>query len=90
MITNFKIFEESSFYLKDDDIKVGDVIYCINNKGVERDLEMGGKYTIDKICSYNPTIFRLTETQSRWMGFRFSLDPNHINIAKYNSNKFNL
>jgi len=25
----------------DDDLSIGDILYCINNKGVERDLKLG-------------------------------------------------
>lgn len=77
---------------EDYDVKVGDTLYCIDNKGVERDLEIGRKYTVDNVyISYNgPLIFRLAETGSRWMKFRFSPDPNHINIVKMKANKYNL
>lgn len=74
-------------------VNVGDVLYCIDNRGVDQDLELGGKYTVDKVNNNDinaPLIFRLAETGSRWMRYRFSPDPNHINIAKYKSNKYNL
>jgi hypothetical protein len=74
------------------DVNVGDTLYCINNNGVERELDLGGKYTVDSVRNDNALgpIFRLAETQSRWMRFRFTPDPNHIIIAKHNAKKYNL
>lgn len=80
-IKNFEMFEG-------DDIKVGDILYCINNKGVELDLELGGKYTVDKITQYD--IFRLKETESSWMPYRFTKDSNHPVLVELNAKKYNL
>ena len=72
------------------DVNVGDTLYCINNNGVSHDLELGGKYTVDMVDKRPPFVFRLAETGSRWMRFRFSPDPNHINIVNFNVGKYNL
>lgn len=78
--------------MKYDDycVNVGDTLYCIDNNGVVGSLELGEKYTVDKVFTGFPFIFRLKETESRWMKFRFSPDPNHKNIVKYKMNKYNL
>ena len=75
-----------------DNINIGDILYCINNKGVERDLELGGRYTVDKIYAQDTpyTTFRLKETESSWMIFRFTKDQNHPVLVELNSKKYNL
>ena len=85
---HLKSYENNN--IDDYKVHVGDILYCINNQGVERVLEIGDKYTVDKIYNTTPFTFRLAETESRWMKFRFSPDSNHINIAKIKANKFNL
>ena len=78
----------------DYEVNVGDKLYCIYNNGVEQELEIGKEYTVDKVWpdEYYPknTIFRLAELGSRWMKFRFSKDPNHINIVKHYTKNYNL
>ena len=75
-----------------DDINIGDILYCINNKGVELDLKLGEKYTIDKVYLQDtPYIaFRLKEIGSSWMSFRFTKDPNHPVLVELNAKKYNL
>lgn len=75
-----------------DSIRVGDILYCINS-GVGAELEIGQKYTVDQISSDSGPfchIFRLAETGSRWLPFRFTKDPNHPILVKYNADKYNL
>lgn len=76
----------------DFDINVGDTLYCINNNGCEQDLTIGKAYTVDQVDDRNPynVIFHIVETESRWMSYRFSKDPNHINIVKHNAKQYNL
>lgn len=77
----------------DDDLSIGDILYCINNKGVERDLKMGEKYTVDDVYNrFDPDrlCFRLKETGSRWLPFRFTKDPNHSILVELNAKKYNL
>jgi len=68
--------------------KVGDRVYCIDNNGVEKDLDIGKGYTIDMVDNRGVIqIFRLVETESRWMGFRFSKNPRDRKILAYFANK---
>lgn len=82
-----KIYEE----LEDFDVEVGDILYCINNRGVDQELKIGGKYTVDMVQSdRTPVTFRLAETGSRWMTFRFTKNPNHPIIVMHNAKKYNI
>jgi hypothetical protein len=67
-------------------INVGDTVYCIFNDGV--DLEIGKGYIVEYVWE-DMGVFRVDD-MSRWMCWRFSKDPNHINIVKNNSKKYNL
>lgn len=76
---------------EDYDVEVGDILYCINNKGVEQELELGGKYTIDMVQNDRvPITFRLAETGSRWYNYRFTKDPNHPILVELNAKKYNV
>lgn len=98
---HIKTFEELVTHIVDGEeiiedftVEVGDNIYCIYNKGVGRELEIGEKYTVDKVWNdWNDNgfiIFKLKETESRWMPWRFSKDPSHPLIVKNAAKKFNL
>lgn len=76
--------------MNDYDVIIGDILYCIINKGVERELEIGKVYTVDNVwLDREPLIFQIKETKSRWMKWGFSKDPNHQLILEYNANKYN-
>lgn len=74
----------------DYEINVGDTLYCIRNNGVEQELSIGEPYTIEQIWTKDLVIFRIKETESRWMKFRFSPNPNHPLIIKHNQKKFQI
>ena len=80
------------FEMIENDIKVGDTLYCIDNTGVKRDLEIGEKYTVDDVLTRfdSELIIRLKETESRWLPFRFTKDPNHPVLVELNAKKYNL
>jgi len=76
----------------DDELSIGDILYCINNKGVERDLTLGEKYTVDDVYNRfeDQLSFKLKETESRWFPYRFTKDPNHPVLIELNSKKYDL
>ena len=90
-----KNFTEGKNYMDESfEVKVGDILYCIYNNGVEQELSIGQKYTVDKVVpselNNGLQIFNLAETNSRWMPWRFTKNPNHPIIVKYNMKKYNL
>jgi hypothetical protein len=67
----------------EEKFNVGDTVYCTDNKGYERDIEIGVPYTVskvdDRIKDY--TIITIAELESRWSSRRFSKDPEHVDIT---------
>jgi hypothetical protein len=59
--------------------EIGDNVYCVDNLGVEQELELGQKYTIGQVWDNDTerVIFRLVETESRWMRWRFTKDKDN-------------
>jgi len=75
----------------EEQFKIGDKIYCIDNHGVESELDLAQCYTVDLLDkNLNVQIFRLQETQSRWMTFRFTKDENHPKLIELRSKKYGL
>ena len=82
--SHYKFKIEDNYFVP----KIGDYVYCINNNGVKQELELGQRYTVSEV--WIDKTFRLKETDSRWMSWRFTTDPNHPIVLKVISNKFNI
>jgi hypothetical protein len=94
-----KTYEENS-----EDIKVGDQVYCIDagkmtsNASVDglNQLKFGELYTVFTIrkAGDGQLIYGIYYDQNNeiveWFARRFTKDPNHPEILKKNSNKYNL
>ncbi len=72
--------------LEDEDFEyfeVGDIVYCTDNRGYERDIEVGVPYTVSNVDNRikDYTIITIAELESRWSSRRFSKDPEHVDIT---------
>jgi len=71
-----------------EEFEVGNIVYCINNKMYEEELEIGKKYTIQWV--FNNMLITLREFPETLFKSRFTKDPNHPAIIEYTADKFNL
>jgi len=82
-IKKFERLEDEWFPEESEHFEVGDIVYCTDNRGYERDIEVGVPYTVSNVDNRikDYTIITIAELESRWSSRRFSKDPEHVDIT---------